>query len=572
MVQEFKKRRNHNMNDEKIKIKKRLFVPDKTPWIEYCNKKVCFDKKLSFQEVEHGYILPLKIIKNKIRISDSEGGVCDKDFNFLEGNIRSFSREDTRSTCQCSYQPNTPVLHRKETVIFGGILQGHYGHQLVEGFNHLWWFAEHPETSYKIVFLVSPFYNNGLFPFVDMLKALGLESDRYEIISSPTSFDKIIVPEQSCIFAEGYYREHKNIFDLMIKNTTRISTTSPKKIYFTRSKFRKKDGINEEYFVEFYRKRDFHIIYPDELTFTEKIILLQNAEEFVSIYSSAIFALFCAKEGLKVTILIREGISDISHQFPIEMRNIDCYFVHVNFNFLPTIHAGFNCYLYGPTKHWVDYLDANNIPYTEEEVSLDLHLKPYIYDYILSWEKNYSKPLNYKRIRNFDLIDILSRIRSVFEGKSTDRESYLLPDPITKLNKIVSKLEDKNKINDAKLSILEDTLKKSLGNVTIKENQILLTDLNDNHKLIIKNQDELIKRLNSNLEEVKLMKKEQTASLSKELKSVKEELKIVREQLQMEKEWREKNVFRKFIDCFFPLNSKRREYLKKLVPQKYKQS
>ncbi len=444
---------------------RQLFVQEPNPWVELCERQVEYQKDLKVVEVEDGLILPLRKTRRKEKkASDLEGGVCDSKGNFIAGHSRSFDNKGYKYTCKIGYTPNVSICERNETVIFGGVLLCHYGHLLVEGLSRMWWYADNKDKPYKIIFLIAPynFFGKSTSYFQDVFDAAGIPREQYEFLEVPTRFKNIIVPEQSAFHDSFYYTGNEKFFDLIIENSKKEIPSMHKKIYFSRKNFGREDGINESYFENFYREKGFHICYPEEMTFLEKTVLLQGADEYVSLIQSGIFALFVAKEGMKVTLIPRDSVLSpnmISHCFPLQMRKLNYTIVQGDFDFLPTVHQGSNCFLYGPTPQWKEYLDTHEIPYEDEEVSTDIHLKPYVYDYIKKWGANYLHRGNYESIHNFDLITVLERINSLTTGTKIDRKDYKEPDYVTNLRNHIKKLDNDKSAQQQEIDTLKSQVK-----------------------------------------------------------------------------------------------------------------
>lgn len=81
----------------------------------------------------------------------------------------------------------------------------------MESLSRLWWFAENPNMPYKIVFLDFPF--GGGFTAYSVLEALGITRDRMEIITEPTRFKEIIVPEESIYMWSGFRAGWETVFN-----------------------------------------------------------------------------------------------------------------------------------------------------------------------------------------------------------------------------------------------------------------------------------------------------------------------------------------------------------------------
>ena len=112
-------------------------------------------------------------------------------------------------------------------------------------------------------------------------------------------------------------------------------------------------------------------------------------------------------------------------------------------------------YFFGPTVYWKQYLDSEGIAYEAEEISFDLHVKPYLYDYIIKWGENACAPGGYKPIRNHSLVDVVNDVNNVLLQKTINRKAFLERDDIVKLQKAYAKLK-------TRLAVLEDLFKSAL--------------------------------------------------------------------------------------------------------------
>lgn len=437
---------------------KRLFVENKALWKPVCEQNYLIPSPCGVQEVEEGILLPLRVCKDIDTINAAfEGGVCDKNGKFIAGHERGTPdrKPIINLSCQRSYSVETPLHRRHETVVYGGVLFWHFGHMMTEGITRLWWLADHKETSLKIVFLDLPY--GGGFRYHSILETMGLTAEQYEIIAEPTQFDNVIVPNESLFLWAGYHLEAQKIFDLMI---SKVTPGADKKVYLSRTQLEKQDGINEEYFESFYRNRGYRIVYPEQLPFSEQISILSGADEVVCTRGTlSLMIPFCRRQA-KVIILERSPGFKLwpSYMFPIQMRNLDAYFVDVGVNFLPAGYVGLNTYFYGPTPQWKEFLDAQGITYDPEEISMDLHVKPYLLDYLVKWAQTYSRPGVFVSIKNSDIIDVINGIYRVFLNDSVDKKKFAERDDMVKLRRENAALKKNVETLEAGKKKLEEKL------------------------------------------------------------------------------------------------------------------
>lgn len=502
-----------------------LFVFEKEKWTKHCQTPFCLPMDLNVQEIENGIILPLKKrtdLTGGNGVDDSyEGGVCDENGDFVTGIQRALelNRFVSRS-CLKGYKVDKGDTHRHETVVFGGILFEHFGHYFMETFARLWWYVENQDTPYKIVFLLYPASKDD-FPYPEVFDSTGIPRDKIEVITAPVRFDKIIIPDVALYLGSGYINGYEKIHDLVISHAP---PSKHKKIYLSRTRFHKKDILNEEYFEEFYKRRGFYIVYPEQLSFLEQVSLIHGADEVVTTVGTLQLLMVYCREGTKVTIFNRTDIIMNSTILPLLMRNLDYSIVDIDFNIFPAPHIGTNVYLCGPTRYWIDYLNTKGIAYEEDEVSLDINLKPLLYDYLLKWSNHYVNNAQYKRVASNDLIDVVANIQKIFYEKRIDKKAYAEKPALVKMRKEKDnfkkecdkvKKERDNLNKEITLFKKDRDLHKKDRDLAIKEGQLFKKE-RDAHK---KQLDKLTKEQAKLKEENKKLK-DQNKKVEKRIKSM----------------------------------------------------
>lgn len=477
------------------------FDVEKHVFVENMNKaKSIFGKDWSLPnkapevlELDGGIVLPLRKREN-VQVSNEayEGGVCDKDGNFVAGNRRKLEKEICNLSCARAYPIPERVNERHETVIFGGILYWHWGDNWNEYLPaRLWYLGEHPDTPYKFVFL-SSLYKGG-FTMYNVLEAIGIPRERMEIITEPTRFDKIIVPEESVYNFSGYRPQMIRFYDYV---RSLVQPGAYKKIYLSRRAYEDQDVVNEEYYEEFFKRRGYHVVYPEKLPILEQISLMAGAEEVACTYGTISILTYFCRPHTRVTVLNRcRGMSIYTVYMRLLARELDLYVVDACLDFLPTTELGRSIYFFGPTVYWKRYLDSAGIAYDPDEVSFDLHVRPKIYDYLAQWAKNYSMSERYWLIRNTSLIDVVDSMNRVFFQQPVERKLMPERDLITKLKTDLAEQKTqtmaaqfKAEIQQTADSALRDRVDDILANNSDLRRQI--DDLRqDNRELRASNQD-----------------------------------------------------------------------------------
>ncbi len=410
----------------------RLFVYYQKKWEDVCKRDYSLPEPPTVTEVEDGVILPLKKyqIAGGPRAGLCEGGVCSKTGTFIAGLRRNLNNPNSNLSCTRAYPIPRDVQVRHETVVFCGVLDAHFGHLISDGFSRLWWYADHPDTEYKLVFLKSPLH--GEFKLYSVLEAAGITGDRMEIITTATRFDKIIVPQEALHMLSNYRPGMEKIYNY-IRSLSKPGTE--KRIYLSRRALKKRDTVNEEYFEQFYRRRGYAVVYPEQLPFAEQVSLMAGAEEVVFVVGSlAQLSQFC-RPGTRIVILNRSAETTASINCCIQGMGRDYWIIDAHFNFLAAKHVE-GAFFLGPTIQWKRYLDTMGIPYDPDEVSVELNVKPYVYDYVIRWGEVHSNPAVYNRnIRNGNQISILDKINRIFFDEKIKASDFRVPDSVEKLKK-----------------------------------------------------------------------------------------------------------------------------------------
>jgi hypothetical protein len=410
-------------------LKSRLFVNNKFQMLERTSKNYTKSGSPDVHVLEEGMILPLKKI-NLGRNGVFVGGVCDRTGKFVAGHSRKTGKKMNLS-CVEGYVPEDSIYDDSE-VIYGGIMIGFFGHALTECTSRLWWILQNTGNQDRIAVLKAPGTGNLSTQFFELA---GIPPERMVLVEKPTRFKKVIVPEQSILLWEYVYpREFLLTYDRIREH---IPPAPYKKLYLTRTRFKKQDGINEEYFEDFYERRGYKVIELEEYPMEEQIAILKGAQEIVcTIGTLSHMALFC-NSGTSLTIINRVTGQVLLPQILInQARNLNVNYMDATFNFLPTVHV---CgpSLYGPTKLFVEYLNENQIEYEEKEVQIDLSL--YAMDYVEKWLETYTNEKNFNEISGLDMFRVIESMNEALEKPPLKKKFK------SKLQEKIDKLTEENK-------------------------------------------------------------------------------------------------------------------------------
>lgn len=403
-------------------------------WRGIYRKSYYSNKKLRVKEVENGIFLPVKRFEKSQSDNKYYGGVCDENFNFIAG-CEKFIHDNfygfTKHICGSYTVLENDLEYMDDEVIYGGWFFDHPGHLICECFSlTIWYAALLSNSDVKIAVKVDPI--DSCYPESQMGKyyfskqffsAMGIPEERIIFIEKPTKFKKIIIPDQSYHLYDGAFTPYSFSKEYILPYKAMRERAKPvgfSKVYFTKSKSAFSNFMGEDYFIDFYKKKGFKIIDPEDYTIAEKAGILREADEFVTFNgTSQHYTVFC-KPSIKVTILQRDNASLLPVQtLMTEAAGINSiYIVDVSLDFLHQELYG-NINLVGVTDEWARYVKevyGEKLNITKEE-----YIRSHMYEYLCFYPKYYFQRQDiYDGIKNFKALDMLKNISEVLLGEELD--------------------------------------------------------------------------------------------------------------------------------------------------------
>lgn len=313
--------------------------------------------------------------------------------------------------------------YKDETVIFGGIIINLFGHTLVDSLARMWYFAKNPETPHKFVFLMMA----GQEGFnKDFFELAGLTEDRYEIITEPTQFKKVIVPEQAMFCLSRTAHPDWLLFFDRIKENVKKRCEKPEfdKVYLTRTQLpaEKHFEINECFFESFYRERGYTVVAPEKLSLAEQINIIMNATSVVTTVGTLSHMMVFADKNAECAFIMRTPSELVHPQIIIDLLGgYRCYYLEATKEILPSPHSR-GVPLYFSTEYFIDYLREQNIPFEDAEVKTEI--SQVIEEYIMKYTLNYRAPAAYKRLANMTAFDFINSMNYALYGVKLDKKKY----------------------------------------------------------------------------------------------------------------------------------------------------
>lgn len=237
---------------------------------------------LDVVKVDGGYVLPLEMSDTGVHESRQYGGVCDREFKFVE---ISLTKRVSPPNFACEFEDwfvgAKPGLSRNEIpyvdekVIFLGALPKHYGHFILEGLARLWLLLDERYADLKCVYIS----DGGEDRFNDFFRLFGLKPEKLEKVSEPIRYRSVVVPEQSIRLQDYYHAAYKQTIDRILANVKPIENT---RVYFSKKERKNDRAIGEAAIERVLSHNGFSIYYPELLTVEQTLAVLKGANEFVA--------------------------------------------------------------------------------------------------------------------------------------------------------------------------------------------------------------------------------------------------------------------------------------------------
>ena len=268
-------------------------------------KHYFLDKKLGFQIIENGMILPHKKVSGTWF---GLGGIVDNNNKYIPSSSSWYMWDK-------SYlPPPESIEHSTETVIYLNYFFYVWGHCITDNIRRVWFLKS---DAFKNEFKDCPIVYiawNGITiknspDFKRLLEILEVDVDSLQEITKPTQFKRIILPDES--FDSPFYKipgftneYHEHIDRIRNFGLKHGMPPSCKKIYFFHGK---KGQFGEERLAEYFKSKGYEIINPEKprLTFDEELNLLVNCESFASNGGSGAMNVIFLRDGTETIIIPR---------------------------------------------------------------------------------------------------------------------------------------------------------------------------------------------------------------------------------------------------------------------------
>jgi len=313
--------------------------PQKAEALKYRYSTFGKKESLTYQSFSNATILPLHKEIDDGLLFGLGGVIADGNFikeSGIEGRVGG-------------YYPYNDCLSRNEKVVYCGAYIRHWGHFLIESVARLWYFLENDPSIDKYVFITKE--NHGEVPtgnYREFLELLGI-IDKIEVISSPTAYREVIVPELGYSRTHYYTDQFKAVFDRVVANGLKKyeheKEIGPDLVFLSRSCFETaiKTECGLDMLDNYFSRNGYTILSPEKLRLCDQIWYLNNAEICAAESGTLPHNFLFCQDGKKVIVIERQTTVNETQTDIDQIKELNVTYIDGHFTIYPT-KAGYGPY------------------------------------------------------------------------------------------------------------------------------------------------------------------------------------------------------------------------------------
>lgn len=257
---------------------------------------------------------------------EDEGIVCNTNPNIIYD-----------SNNNITFDNNTYTSCKDVDIVYLGCIYNCWGHFFTDGLAKAWYLLtdEYKEKYKGKVKIAISFINNTLQscpkPLLSLYQLLGVDEEDIIVITQPTKFRSMIVPDNSLFFHNGtrhFTKEYTTTIDAITDAVPANLDKKFEKIYLSRTHFTKGNAdFGERSLESVFKRLGYTIIHPQEYSVLEQISIFKAAKSFVSTTGSLGHnSVFCNRN--TEVILLRKCWATFDYQLVInEAKELDVTYV-----------------------------------------------------------------------------------------------------------------------------------------------------------------------------------------------------------------------------------------------------
>lgn len=300
---------------------------------KYCYKNETSDGWLMHRKQSHFStdILGAVTISNALCLPDKGllgnafmGGIYREDKTPVESSFQRNGFNTAGLLLKKSDLSDLKIVNK--SVVYLGQYRRHYGSFLIDSISRLWYVIKNPKK-YEYVFLATQTeLGIGLHSSaVDFLEMFGISKEQILIVTEPTIYTSMIIPDMSYVPLKVWHQEFLDTVYKVVRNVGISELPPVEKVYFSRSKFSEKQrsDFGEKYIVQFFKANGFEIIYPEEHSLAEQIFYVNHCKVFASIGGSCAHNILFSEIKPRVILFNRMNGYQFHQWFLDEMAGVE---------------------------------------------------------------------------------------------------------------------------------------------------------------------------------------------------------------------------------------------------------
>lgn len=321
--------------------------------------------------VKGGRILPYR---KEAGEEHAAGGVIDAAGVYIEESAQHIVGTEMNHGYEVKNPEKKPMR-----VMYFGAYHKHWGHFLTEMVSRCWyltWHQPEQEDFYVAYSMKNDTTNEPMSgSFREFLTILGVSEERLILVTEPTEFQEVILPEKSCEAGQWYTREYCQIFSYLAEQVG-IPEKVYEKLYLTRLKSRalSQTQIGERTIMKEFKKNGYKVVAPEQFSLTEQIRMLASCKKLVVVEGTLMHNLLFCKESIDITIINRVVGTNAYQPLIHQAKSAEVSYVDAHLSFFPVFAGG--PFLFYFSGHLESYMkDKGLVCKGKREGSFRLHLK-----------------------------------------------------------------------------------------------------------------------------------------------------------------------------------------------------
>lgn len=314
-------------------------------------------ENLGYEVYRNAVLIPLRKFDGD-QTYFGRGGVVDGAGNYVESSA-------VEGRMEGAYDYSSPEYMDKKVVYCGYLTDAAWGDFLTESVARCWYILQNDLTVESYVFITES--ASGKLELDgnvrEFFRLLGME-DRVEMIDTPVRYRELVIPQMAYSIRHYYSKQYQELFAAVIDQAVRNrGGIYYPKVFLSRGNWalhHTKREFGNEMLDDFFHKNGYEIIYPEALSLTQLICILQNADTVASVSGSGAHNILFGRDGQKMIIIDRTVLNNEIQVEINKIKALDVTHVDANLGFFP-VGFGTGPFLYYMNSYFREFIKTNHM-------------------------------------------------------------------------------------------------------------------------------------------------------------------------------------------------------------------